>query len=79
MSREGPVPNENSVRPVADVIPQGETAKLKQIAACSSLVKKVRRRTHVQGSAVPGQTSNGRTEAAHSKIDWGFFQAARRW
>ena len=41
------VPNENSVRPVADVIPPRRTAKLKQLGICSSLVNESRGRRRV--------------------------------
>jgi hypothetical protein len=68
------VPNENPVRPVAGVIPQGQPRSSSSLPTCSSMMNEIRRCTSVQGDVFRRQISQGRAEAAHSAVASGSFR-----
>ena len=68
------VPNENPVRPIAGVIPQGQPRSSSSLPTCSSMVNEIRRCTRVQWDVFRRQISQGRAEAAHSTVASGSFR-----
>ena len=67
------VPNENPVRLVADVIPQGQPRSSSSLPTCSSLMNETRGCTRVQRSVVRRQISKAE-QRRPSAIDSGSFR-----
>jgi hypothetical protein len=76
MVQFGPVPNDNSVQPMADGIPQANRESQVARGACSSLVNEIRGGTGVQVNSV-------RTQNSRAEQKWGLAPAEpgsfRRW
>ena|SRR5271165_1299973 len=68
------VPTENSVRPMADVIPPTGPNAPSSLRPCLSLLNEISRCVRLRGSTVRAQIPMAQGEHARSEVDAGFFR-----